>query len=63
MRPQMDKTTAELIANQRSNPNDKLSNYAGAYFANEDVIGGSRVPDALLSVNTTYGESGFPNQR
>ncbi|MEK7078861.1 MAG: pyridoxal phosphate-dependent aminotransferase [Patescibacteria group bacterium] len=61
--PQMDKTTAELIANQRSNPRNKLSNYAGAYFANEDVIGGSRVPDALLSVNTTYGESGFPTTK
>ena len=48
---QVDRAYQEIINNERSNPSNGYAETSGAYFANEDVIGGSRVEASLRDVN------------
>lgn len=41
----------EAMTSSRSNPEARTSDSAGAYFLNEDVIGGSREPDVIDYTN------------
>lgn len=57
---QIDLTTEEAGQNPRTSSSNPLSNSAGAYFLNEDVIGGSRVKTALETVNAASNSRGIP---
>lgn len=57
---QTGKAKIELMNNSRTSLASPLSKYAGAYFANEDVVGGSRVTEAVYSVNKEYEEANLP---
>lgn len=48
---QLDLTEKETEGNSRIDESSPLSNTAGAYFFNEEIIGGSREKQALIDVN------------
>lgn len=50
---QLRNAESEIMSNPRAATNSQLAPFAGAYFANEEVIGGSRVSDALAAINAT----------
>lgn len=59
---QIDLAYSEAQRNSRTSTANRLADSAGAYFLNEDIIGGSREKDVLTYTNTLGEKIGIPSR-